>query len=87
MVVDGHGEDALGVVLSDDVIAEALVDRLGWQDFGRFLLGRRAGLGFFGDAGFLTDHVAAGFDAFVADVDAAGSGDQTAHEGLVFGAE
>ena len=88
VVVDGDGEHALGVLLADDVIAEPLVDRLRRQDLFRLLrLGSARRLLLFDVARFLADHVATGLDAFVADVDPAGSGDQPPHVALVFGAE
>ena len=51
MVVDGDGEDALGVFLADDVVAEALVDGLRRQHFGGFGLRLRVGLLLFDGAG------------------------------------
>ena len=82
VVVDGDGEDLLGLLLADDVLAQVVED----------LLRRRGAL-----AGadlrlrrprrLFIDDLAAQLDALVADVDGAGAGDQALDLVLVLAAE
>ncbi len=61
VVVDGHRQDLLGVLLPDDVVVQELVDLLG---LGQLLEAELGGVG-----QFLGDDVVAELDALVADVD------------------
>jgi hypothetical protein len=67
VVVDGHGERALGSLLADDVLLEDVVDLPGLREVLQ-LEGRRSGQ-------LLVDDLVAEIDALVADVDA-GTGDE-----------
>ena len=71
VVIDGDGEDLLGVVLAHDVFVEALVDLLGREGVGAGC-DVPSGAGHAVGGGFLRDDIAAQVDAFVADIDGAG---------------
>src|SRR5438045_9771591 len=76
VVVDGDREDALGVVLADDVLIERRVDRLG--------VGNQPALGALlrGGLGVLFQALLAEDDALIADVDT-WTDDQLSHLGLI----
>src|SRR5256886_7054800 len=80
VVVDGDREDALGVVLADDVLIECCVDRLG--------VGNQPALGALlrGGLGVLFQDLLAEIDALIADVDT-WTGDQLSHLGLILPTE
>jgi hypothetical protein len=61
VVVDGDGEDLLGVLLADDVVVQELVDLTG--------LGQLVEADLGGLRQLLLDDLVAQIDAFVADVD------------------
>ena len=82
VVVDGDGEDLLGLLLADDVLAQLLVEQLRRRD-----RAGRAAFAFAGPRCLFLDDLAAQLDALVADVDGAGPGDQPLDLILVLAAE
>ena len=78
VVVDGHRQDLLGVLLTDHVVVQELEDLLG---LGQLLEGELGGVG-----QLLGDDVVAQLDALVADVDTR-PGDQLLHLLLRLAAE
>src|SRR5690606_27152593 len=87
MVVDGDGEDLLGLLLADDVFIQAVEDVLRRRDAlasgGSTLGGGGSGVG----TGLLIDDFAAQVHAFIADVDGAGPSNEPANLILVLAAE
>src|SRR5438128_5408914 len=80
VVVDGDREDALGVVLADDILVERRADGLRVRDQPALGALLRRGLG------VLFQHFLAEVDALIADVDP-GTGHQLAHLRLVLPTE
>ena len=81
MVVDRHGEDALGFVLPDNVFVQEGRDFRGAGQPGGLVF-----LGFGGFSEFFFDDFIAQFNAFVADEHTA-AGDELLHLFLTFPAE
>ena len=70
MVVNGHGEDLLGAVLTDDIAVEELEDLVRLRQLGEGHL--------FGVGELLFDDLVAQLDALIADVHT-GPGDELLH--------